>query len=194
LGDIGVEVMGMYYIKTSKQYGSLTYDMKNRTVKADGETFTSIDGLYFDGDVYVTEGRAYYDTNEVSFYFSYSVELNVQTIPLEEGGYANVLKIKMVGAPAEAEIYVIAWKPGYLIGRLLGRKVTDVTMIEYRSATRKAKLYDKETVEVKDIDRFELQSLGNTSKIQPEILVIYPPTAHKFTVTKRTTTLVIELQ
>ena len=170
----------------------LKYNIRDKKAIADATEYNDVDGLYFEGNVYML-GSANYSTGDVEITFDYPTTIVLESVSID--GYANVLTIKQ--PQVQAQMFAILWKPGELVGRFLGRRetvpyATKVRELLYDPATKKAKAYNAETRTFENITTLQFQSLGNGSRIQRDKSRLVPPADFYFVVKQKGSILVVE--
>ena len=172
----------------TNQVLELTYNLIEKKVYADNAVFSDIDGIYFEGDVEVADGEADYSQGTVSIRFSFPVTLSTETESID--GVATVLIVRQPTTTASLLRVGIKWKPGELIGRIVGRRekyptASKVKVLHYDATTRKATAYNTQKKTFEKVAVIVFVGLGDGSKIQPELAHLIPKSRHTFTVVQR---------
>jgi hypothetical protein len=184
--------MSIRILAQSEGVTKLEYNLVEKKVVADHMEYSDVDGLYFEGDVYMV-GKADYSVGVVELAFDYPTTVALELVSID--GYAIVLVIKQ--PQVQAQMLATLWRPGELLGRLLGRRerapyATKIRELLYDPATRQAKAYNTEAKTFENITSIRFQSLGDGSRIQRDRARLVPPVDFYFVVKQKGNVLVVE--
>ena len=172
----------------TNQVLELTYNILERKVYADSIVFNNVDGIYFESDVEIADGEADYAQGTVSIRFSFPVTLSTETESID--GVATVLVVRQPTTTESLLRVGIKWKPGELIGRIIGGRekyptASKVKALHYDATTKRATAYNAQKKTFEKVSVIVFVSLGDGSKIQPNIAHLVPKSRHTFTVVQR---------
>jgi hypothetical protein len=155
------------------------------------EVFKDIDGLFFEGEVWIIGPVDYHIYRKALLHIIDVVQITLKEEKIDTG-YARVVVITPVIKLKQP--VVARWKPGELVSRLirkLRRKKVyyDVTRFHYEAATKTATLTllgEPGRVSIREVYAFNLDtSLGPGTIIHSEFATVHPPYKRLLVVERR---------